>query len=247
MHSNGDVYISDNQGYVNIFDEAGSRKSTFGSPGSGQAQFQNPFGLTIYNGVLYVVDQGNNRIQKFTLSGEYIGEFGSNGSRESQLSGPQGISHDGKGNILVADSNSRKVKVFITEGSIVKAIECSGTPSDVAVDNEGNIHATISDQHNVQVFSPSGVAIKVYSNTSGNFQNPQGIAIDDRGYRFITAQYYQYNQITYVDSYSTQYYLHILDTNGQQLNLLSAFNQPMGVALDKHSSIYIANQRVLQY
>ena len=242
VHSNGDVYVSDNQGYVNIFDEAGSRKSTFGSPGSGQAQFQNPFGLTIYNGVLYVVDQGNNRIQKFSLSGTYIGEFGSNGSRESQLSGPQGISHDGKGNILVADSNSYKVKVFTTEGSFVKAIECSGTPSDVAVDNEGNIHATISDQHNVQVFSPSGVGIKVYSNTSGYFQNPQGIAIDDRGHRFITAQYYEYNY--------TYHYLHILDTNGQQLKLLSGFSQPYGVALDKNGSIYVAdntNQRVMQY
>ena len=172
VHSNGDVYISDNGGYVNIFDEAGSRKSTIGSPGSEQAQFQNPFGLTIYNGVLYVVDQGNNRVQKFTLSGEYIGEFGSNGSGESQLSGPQGISHDGKGNILVADSNSYKVKVFTTEGSFVKAIECSGTPSDVAVDNDGNIHATIRNQNNVQVFSPSGVGIKVYSNANGYFQNP---------------------------------------------------------------------------
>ena len=242
VHSNGDVYVSDTQCYINIFDEAGSRKSTIGSPGREQAQFQNPFGLTIYNGVLYVVDQRNNRIQKFSLSGEYIGEFGSNGSGESQLSGPQGISHDGKGNILVADSNSRKVKVFTTEGSFVKAIQCSGTPSDVAVDNDGNIHATIRNQNNVQVFSPSGVGIKVYSNTRGYFQNPQGIAIDNRGYSFITAQYYQSN--------TTYYYLHILDTNGQQLNLLSSFNQPMGVALDKHSSIYIAdnaNHRVLQY
>ena len=143
-----------------------------------------------------MVDQGNYRIQKFSLSGEYIGEFGSNGSGEGQLFGPQGISHDGKGNILVADSNSRKVKVFTAEGSFVNAIECSGTPSNVAVDNDGNIHATISDQHNVKVFSPSGAGIKVYSNTSGNFQNPRGIAIDDRGYRFITAQYYQYNQYT---------------------------------------------------
>ena len=246
MHSNGDVYISDNGGYVNIFDEAGSRKLTIGSPGSEQAQFQNPFGLTIYNGVLYVVDQGNNRVQKFTLSGEYIGEFGSNGSGESQLSGPQGISHDGKGNILVADSNSYKVKVFTTEGSFVKAIECSGTPSDVAVDNDGNIHATIRNQNNVQVFSPSGVGIKVYSNANGYFQNPQGIAIDNRGYCFITAQYIQYNRY----GNSTHYYLHILDTNGQQLNLLSGFNQPYGVALDKDGSIYVADnayQRVMQY
>ena len=262
VHSNGDVYVSDNQGYVNIFDEAGSKKSRIGSPGRGQAEFQNPFGLTIYNGVLYVAEQGNNRIQKFTLSGEYIGEFGSNGSGEGQLSGPQGISYDGKGNILVADSNSCKVKVFTTEGSFVKAIECSGTPSDVAVDNDGNIHATIRNQNNVQVFSPSGVGIKVYSNTSGNFEYPQGIAIDDRGYRFITAQYYQYNeynQYTYVNStqhdpYSFDetycYYLHILDTNGQQLNRLSGFSQPYGVALDKDGSIYVAdnaNRRVMQY
>ena len=46
VHSNGDVYISDNWGYVNIFDEAGSRKLTIGFPGRGKAQFQNPFGLT---------------------------------------------------------------------------------------------------------------------------------------------------------------------------------------------------------
>ena len=106
------------------------------------------------------------------------------------------------------------------------------------MDNEGNIHVTYYNGHIVQKFSHDGKAITTYGNPSGYFNYPYGIAIDDLGFRFITVQY------------SNQFYLHVLDGTGNQVNLLSGFSNPRGVALDKEGYIYIAtygNNRVVKY
>ena len=90
IHTNGDVYVSDYGGYISLFNANGTFQKKIGSPGSGNGQLQSPFGLMITGDILYVVDSGNNRIQMFTIAGEYIGQFG-----QGQLSGPWGITHNG--------------------------------------------------------------------------------------------------------------------------------------------------------
>jgi len=50
---------------------------TFGSPGSGDGQFNSPVGIAVNDtGEIYVVDQGNKRIQKFDAAGNFILKFG---------------------------------------------------------------------------------------------------------------------------------------------------------------------------
>ena len=235
IHTNGDVYVSDTGGYISLFNANGTLQKNIGSPGAGNGQLQSPFGLTITGDILYVVDSGNNRVQKFTIAGEYIGQFG-----QGQLSGPWGITHNGKGQLLVADYNNQRVQIFnANNGSLIQTISCgSYNPSDVAVDNEGNIHVTYYNGHIVQKFSHDGKAITTYANPNGYFQYPQGIAIDDLGFCFITGQY------------SSQFYLHVLDSTCNQVNRLSGFSNPQGVAIDKEGYIYIAtygNNRVVKY
>ena len=120
--------------------------------------------------------------------------------------------------------------MFKEDGTFVQVIQCDGNPSDVAVDNEGKIHVTIYSQHHVQVFSPDGkTCLNPYSNQAGYFQYPQGIAIDDEGYISITARY------------SSTYYLHILNYDRKQVNLLSGLNNAWGITLDKDGHIYVTN------
>ena len=52
-------------------------------------EFKYQAGITFHkNGNIFVVDQGNDRIQIFSGEGEYVGMFGRKGSLDSQLSDP---------------------------------------------------------------------------------------------------------------------------------------------------------------
>ena len=193
VHHNGDVFASNyNCGYVQVFSCDGSEKLRIGSRGSGDGQLNGPFGLTIVDEVLYVVDSNNCRVQKFTLTGKYLGQFGSRGlGLGGQFKNPFGICSDSKGRVLVADYGSNRVQVFTTDGTFVSSIViCSGSgyyrqePYDVAVDNTGNIHVTLYYSNYVAVYSSDGKQVTTYG--SGDLRSPTGIAIDEEGYRYVS-------------------------------------------------------------
>ena len=243
VHANGEVFASNSEGFVQVFNQDASKIRTIGSSDSDDGQFSSPFGLLLVGDRLYVSDNGLYCVQYFSATtGVFIGKFGSNSYGEGQFYNPYGMATDGKGKILVADYSNRKVQVFEEDGTFVQAIPCKGNASDVAVDNEGNIHVTIHNQHCVQVFSPDGNnELDTYNNPNGYFQYPTGIAIDDEGYVFIMTRYSNGN------------YLHILSPQKTQVNRISSFNnsyEMYGMALDKDGSIYIpdyGSSRIMKY
>ena len=239
VHTNGEVFASGER-FVQVFSEDGTPVRRIGSKGNGNGEFQYPWGLLLVGDRLYVSDYNFHRVQYLSATtGQYIGQFGCNGKENGQFSNPRGMSIDGKGNILVADYGNNRVQVFKEDGTFVQVIQCDGNPNDVAVDNEGKIHVAIHNQHHVQVFSPDGKThLNPYSNPAGSFQYPQGIAIDDEGYIFITAQY------------SSTYYLHVLNYDRKQVYLLSGLNNAWGITLDKDGHIYVTdpgNNRIMKY
>jgi DNA-binding beta-propeller fold protein YncE len=75
-------------------------QSSFGSAGSGSGQFAHPAGSAVdASGNLWVVDQNNDRVEKFSAGGEYLTKFGSAGSGNGQFNGPETLAIDAKGNI----------------------------------------------------------------------------------------------------------------------------------------------------
>ena len=90
----------------------------FGSKGSGEGQFDEPWGLAIDSDeFLYVVDSKNHRIQKFTSKGEFVLEFGKTG--EGTLSSPAGITISHKNQLYVTEKGTHSVAVFDTEGHFI--------------------------------------------------------------------------------------------------------------------------------
>jgi len=63
----GNVYVADEYNHrIQKFDANGAFLTAWGSQGSGDGQFQYPFGVaTDGSGNVYVADEGNSRIQKF--------------------------------------------------------------------------------------------------------------------------------------------------------------------------------------
>ena len=118
LDSSQNVYIADEWlNRISIFDKDGSFLDKWGVAGSGEGQFNLPWGLTIdKTGDIYVADWRNDRIQKFTADGQYLAEFGSSGSGVGEFNRPTGVAVDEDGDIYVADWRNDRVQVLTPDG-----------------------------------------------------------------------------------------------------------------------------------
>ena len=89
---------------IQKFDSTGGFITKWGSEGSGDGQFYDPYGVAVdSSGNVYVADSYNNRIQKFDSNGDFITKWGSPGSEDGQFHYPYGVAVDSSGNVYVAD------------------------------------------------------------------------------------------------------------------------------------------------
>ena len=85
----------------------------WGSSGSGDGQFEVPFGVaTDGSGNVYVADDVNDRMQKFDGSGTFLTKWGTSGSGDGQFNNPWGVATDGSGNVYVADAFNNRIQKF---------------------------------------------------------------------------------------------------------------------------------------
>jgi DNA-binding beta-propeller fold protein YncE len=70
-------------------------------------------------GDIYLADQSNRRIQRFTAWGEFVGAWGTIGSGPGQFNSPQGVAIDSQGDVYVVDHNNRRVQKFDSEGNFL--------------------------------------------------------------------------------------------------------------------------------
>jgi len=132
-----------------------------------------PSGLAIdSSGNIYVADAGNNRVQKFDSSGNYISQFGSVGSDNGQFNGPYGIAIDSSNNIYVTDTNNFRVQKFDSSGNLISKFGSNGSDNG----QFGYIPGFISRMYRLTVgaYSPHGIAI----DSSNNIY-----VVDDTNYR----------------------------------------------------------------
>ena len=80
----------------------------------GDGQFFNPGGIEVDSShKVYVVDSDNNRIQKFTNTGDFIQKWGSYGSGYNELTRPNGIDISPQsGHVFVADPFNNRIQEF---------------------------------------------------------------------------------------------------------------------------------------
>lgn len=74
----GEIYVSDGYGNARIhrFAPDGALLASWGEPGAGPGQFHVPHGIALdAQGVVYVADRENSRIQRFSPAGEYLDEW----------------------------------------------------------------------------------------------------------------------------------------------------------------------------
>jgi len=163
------LYVADTGNHrIQVFEyEAGGTsfayKGQFGGCGDGEGQFCLPEDVVVGpNGLIYVADTGNHRIQVFDKDGAHEGQFGSYGSGQGQFNSPSGVT---------------------VSGWVLKA---GGEPGRVA--DFFYLHVADTLNHRVQWFkvsktSTTGVGTFAgetgfYGGGNGQFSLPEGIAAD---------------------------------------------------------------------
>lgn len=120
VDGNDNVYVIDSNAgagkVIQKYDAYGRLVLYFGYTSSSRAggHFSNPTDLAIdnRNGEIYVVDSGNNRVQRFNRDGSFLSEFGAMGQANGKFNSPHSIALDKEGYIYVSDTNNNRVQKF---------------------------------------------------------------------------------------------------------------------------------------
>jgi DNA-binding beta-propeller fold protein YncE len=160
--------VSSTKHQVRVFDVK-TKKHLFdiGKRGNKEGEFNLPKGATInpVNGLLYVVDSGNFRIQAFnTEDGAFVSTFGKIGRFPGTFARPKDISSDAEGNIYVTDAAFGNFQIFNTKGQLLLYVGNRSQsnvpakfmlPSGIDVDEDGRV--LMADQYfkKIEIYRPA--------------------------------------------------------------------------------------------
>ncbi len=111
------------------------------------------------NGLIYVADTWNNRVQVLNTNGEVLRAFGAQGDRPGEFIRPKGIAVDSGGHIYVADAEFNNFQILSPEGQPLLAIGTLGIgPGQFAligglyIDSKDQIYTSEMFRGRIQVF-----------------------------------------------------------------------------------------------
>jgi hypothetical protein len=109
---------------------------TVGSAGSGSNQFSGPWSMAFGpDGLLYVIDHGNQRVQVLDRSGVFVRRWSyALASPDTSVSAAVGIGIDTAGLVYIADGNfpnQPRVQVYSSTGTHIRTIGATGAGDEV--------------------------------------------------------------------------------------------------------------------
>src|SRR6266851_5649141 len=221
---------------------------TWGSFGSGDGQFNSPFGLAVQGDEVFVVDF-NHRVQVFKRDGTFLRTWGSFGPGNGQFMFPIGVAVQGD-EVYVADSANFRVQVFDRNGTFLRKFGSFGSgdgqfngPVGVAV--QGNeVFVTDELNHRVEVFDRNGTFLRTwgsFGSGNGQFLFTGGVAAQGNEVYVV-----DYNDQNFPTSLGDR--VQVFDRNGTFLRKFGSFgsgdgqfNGPFGVAVEG-SKVFVVDR-----
>jgi tripartite motif-containing protein 71 len=162
-----------------------------GTP-NGDGELNLPLGIAVDgSGNVFVVDNGNSRIQEFENSGGFLAKW----DMMESGNGAFGAAVDGSGNVFVTDNINNLILKFTNSGTFLTEWGSAGTgdgrfmnPEGVAVDGSGNVFVADTLNQRIQKFTNTGTFLTTWGTPGGGdgqFTFPDGIAVDGRGNVFV--------------------------------------------------------------
>lgn len=106
------VYVTNPAGTVDVFTLDGDFVRSFGSHGVGDGEFEDPRGIEVAGGFVYVADTNLRRVQQFSLQGDYIAQV-----FDDDFERLDGVGADARGNVYVTDQFTNLVTWYKGKGS----------------------------------------------------------------------------------------------------------------------------------
>jgi RHS repeat-associated protein len=168
----------------------------FGGTGTENGKFTEAAGLAVTGESVYVVDHGNNRVEKFKytesagkMTAEYLSQFGKIGSGNSQFKESQDVKADKEGHIWVADAGNNRLQEFGTTNAYIGQFStitetCTAltmkVPRGVKLDSSKDMWVADTGSARVEEFSATGKFLTRFGGEgtgNGQFKEPRGIAV----------------------------------------------------------------------
>jgi hypothetical protein len=238
-----------------VFAPVASAELAFGPVGSGAGQTSNPRAVAVdrSNGTVYVADSGNNRVDTFSATGEFIRAFGW-GVADGTTAAFQtctttcfkGLAGTGAGQFVSGDLGSiavdndplspsfhdvfvgsSRVQRFSPSGSFILGFN-TGTGGRTALGPGGTVHVADNANH-VKKFSASGGLLAEFTLLpAGLGTNVNGIAVDSAGNFYVGGA----GETGAVRKY---------DPSGVLLNTINPSFNIMDVAVDGDDNLYVSD------
>jgi tripartite motif-containing protein 71 len=241
----GNVYVVDSShDRIQKFDPTGVFLTSWGhqgnevgefSFGSSQDYTKPPGGgIAVAGNYVYVADSGNNRIERFNLTGGEGMAWGTGGTGLGQFLYPRGVAAN-ETEVIVSDDDNHRIERFDPNGAFQAAAGSHGTgpgqfgfPYGVALDAARNIYVADDINHRVVKLSPQLAFLGAwggFGSKPGQLAFPRAIASDPAGDTYVA------------DTANDR--IEVYDTNGNYLRTLGAsargpgqLTAPRGLAID---------------
>jgi hypothetical protein len=176
-----------------ILTPSGTLSETWGSPGSGNGEFN--FSLNGENagaiafgpdGGFWVADTGNFRVQRFDKDRKFLTAWGRFGSAQGEFAFPSDISVDALGNVFVADDHAHVIQVFTSDGTYVRSVAAGHAGPFLAAVGEGYVDTSLlpDGRPGLTEYKPDG-SIQGGVDMPDLMPHPLGMARDDHGGLYI--------------------------------------------------------------
>lgn len=222
--------------------------SAFGSAGAGNGQFSHPADIAQDpQGGLWVLDAGNNRVEKFNAAGEYLSQFGSTGSGNGQFNRPTAIAIDAGGNLWVVDAGNKRVQEFNSAGVYLGQFGSAGTgngqfagsgPEGIAIDYHGNIWVSDTYGGRLEEFTATGEfkrSVATRGLGSGQLLEPTAVDIGPGGNVWVA----DWGKNKVVEFSGTGQLIREFGSEGSGNG---EFRHPDGIAVDGKGDVWVGDQ-----